>query len=71
MRNKIKQYRTQLDLTQEQLAEKVQVSSRTIISLEKGKYKPSIMLAYRLSLLFDCRIEALFQLKENLALEES
>ncbi|CAM2865236.1 helix-turn-helix transcriptional regulator [Dellaglioa algida] len=71
MRNKIKQYRTQLDLTQEQLAEKVQVSSRTIISLEKGKYKPSIMLAYRLSLLFDCRIEDLFQLKENLALEES
>lgn len=71
MRNKIKQYRTQLDLTQEQLAEKVQVSSRTIISLEKGKYKPSIMLAYRLSLLFDCRIEELFELKENLALEES
>ncbi|MCZ2491504.1 MULTISPECIES: helix-turn-helix transcriptional regulator [Dellaglioa] len=71
MQNKIKQYRTQLDLTQEQLAEKVQVSSRTIISLEKGKYKPSIMLAYRLSLLFDCRIEDLFQLKENLALEES
>lgn len=71
MQNKIKQYRTQLDLTQEQLAEEVQVSSRTIISLEKGKYKPSIMLAYRLSLLFDCRIEDLFQLKENLALEES
>lgn len=71
MQNKIKQYRTQLDLTQEQLAEKVQVSSRTIISLEKGKYKPSIMLAYRLSLLFDCRIEDLFQLKENLALEKS
>lgn len=71
MQNKVKQYRTQLDLTQEQLAEKVQVSSRTIISLEKGKYKPSIMLAYRLSLLFDCRIEELFELKENLALEES
>ncbi|TWW13733.1 transcriptional regulator [Dellaglioa algida] len=71
MQNKIKQYRSQFDLTQEQLAEKVRVSSRTIISLEKGKYKPSIMLAYRLSLLFDCRIEDLFQLKENLALEES
>lgn len=71
MQNKVKQYRTQLDLTQEQLAEKVLVSSRTIISLEKGKYKPSIMLAYRLSLLFDCRIEELFELKENLALEES
>lgn len=63
MQNKVKEYRTKFELTQEQLAEKVQVSSRTIISLEKGKYKPSIMLAYRLSLLFDCQIEALFQLK--------
>lgn len=70
MQNKVKEYRTKLELTQEQLAEKVQVSSRTIISLEKGKYKPSIMLAYRLSLLFDCQIEALFQLKENLEMEE-
>ncbi|MHC9533311.1 helix-turn-helix transcriptional regulator [Dellaglioa sp. L3N] len=71
MQNKVKEYRTERELTQEQLAEKVQVSSRTIISLEKGKYKPSIMLAYRLSVLFDCQIEDLFQLKENLALEES
>ncbi|MHC9537816.1 helix-turn-helix transcriptional regulator [Dellaglioa sp. BT-FLS60] len=71
MQNKVKKYRTERELTQEQLAEKVQVSSRTIISLEKGKYKPSIMLAYRLSVLFDCQIEDLFQLKENLALEES
>ncbi|WP_409022050.1 helix-turn-helix transcriptional regulator [Dellaglioa sp. P0083] len=71
MQNKVKEYRTKLELTQEQLAEKVQVSSRTIISLEKGKYKPSIMLAYRLSLLFDCQIESLFQLKENLEMEEN
>lgn len=52
--------------TQQQVAQLVEVSSRTIISLEKGQYKPSIMLAYRLALLFECSIEELFCLKENL-----
>ncbi|WP_330389336.1 helix-turn-helix transcriptional regulator [Peptostreptococcus sp. D1] len=39
-------------ITQEELANKVGVTARTIISLEKGQYKPSIMLAYKLSLFF-------------------
>ncbi|APF22708.1 hypothetical protein NPD4_2183 [Clostridium butyricum] len=48
----------------------VNVSSRTIISLEKEKYNPSIMLAYRLALIFDTTVEELFCLKENKELED-
>lgn len=70
MKNKLKEYRTTAKLTQGELAEKVHVSSRTIISLEKGQYKPSILLAYRLSLVFNTSIENLFCLRENKELED-
>lgn len=65
MNNKLKEYRQAYQLTQQQLAELVYVSPRTIISLEKGQYKPSILLAYRLALLFNTSIEELFCLEEN------
>ncbi len=65
MITKLKEYRLQKNLTQVEIAEIVGVTSRTIISLENGKYKPSIMLAYKLSLLFNTSIEDLFCLKEN------
>ena len=65
MINKLKEYRQAYKLTQNQLAELVHVSQRTIISLEKGQYKPSILLAYRLSLLFNTSIEDLFCLEKN------
>jgi putative transcriptional regulator len=71
MDNRVREFRLNLGLTQEQLAEKVGVSSRTIISLEKGKYKPSIMLAYKLSLIFNESIENIFKLNENLQKEEN
>ena len=70
MDNRVREFRINLGLTQEQLAEKVGVSSRTIISLEKGIYKPSIMLAYKLSLIFNKTIECIFKLNENLKKEE-
>lgn len=70
MLNRVKEYRSSLNLTQKQLAEAVFVTQRTIISLEKGQYKPSIMLAYRLSFLFNTTIEELFCLKENKELED-
>lgn len=63
--NRLKEYRNSLGLTQNQLAEQVHVSQRTIISLEKGQYKPSILLAYRLALVFDTSVEDLFCLEEN------
>lgn len=65
MLNNVRQKRIEAKLTQEKLAEKVGVSARTIISLEKGKYKPSIALAFHLSILFHQPIEELFCLEEN------
>ncbi|EDU38395.1 transcriptional regulator [Clostridium sporogenes] len=66
MKNKVKELRTASNMTQRQLADLVSVSSRTIISLEKGQYNPSIMLAYKIARLFNTTIEELYCLKENL-----
>ena len=44
MQNRVRELRTAAGLTQQQLAEQVRVSSRTIISLEKGQYNPSLLL---------------------------
>lgn len=66
MKNRVKERRQLQKLTQQQLADLVSVSSRTIISLEKGQYKPSIMLAYKLAKIFGVSIEELFCLEENL-----
>nr|WP_265343823.1 MULTISPECIES: helix-turn-helix transcriptional regulator [Clostridium] len=54
------------NMTQQQLADLVSVSSRTVISLEKGQYNPSIMLAYKIARVFNTTIEELYCLKENL-----
>lgn len=52
-------------MTQDELSEKLDVSRQTIISLEKGKYNPSISLAFKLSRLFTCTIEDLFIYEEE------
>lgn len=70
VKNKVKELRTVANLTQQQLADLVCVSSRTIISLEKGQYNPSIMLAYKIACVFNTTIEDLYDLKENLENEE-
>lgn len=46
--------------TQDDLSEMLQVSRQTIISLEKGRYNPSLILAFKIAKLFGCRIEELF-----------
>lgn len=51
-------------MTQQQLAERVGVTRQTIISIERGKYKPSVELALRLSRVFGVPVEAIFQLEE-------
>ena len=68
--NLVKQYRKENKMTQREVAEKVRVTERTIISVEKGKYKPSIVLAYKLAKLFGTDIETLFCLKEFIENEE-
>ncbi|MFT8844923.1 MAG: helix-turn-helix transcriptional regulator, partial [Schleiferilactobacillus harbinensis] len=57
-------------LTQAQLADLVHVTDRTIISIEKEKYNPSLMLAYRLAQVFHTTVEDLCQLAENMRLED-
>lgn len=70
MKNKVKEKRISMNLTQVELSKKVGVTSRTIISIESGQYKPSIMLAYRMALIFNTTVEDLFCLKENKELED-
>ncbi|RBQ24693.1 MAG: hypothetical protein ALMCE001_11670 [Methanocorpusculum sp. MCE] len=60
MENRIKELRAARGMTQAELAELISVSSRTIISLEKGQYNPSVLLAHKLSLVFECQIEEVF-----------
>lgn len=60
MKTFIKQKRTEHGITQEELSQKLKVSRQTIISLEKGKYKPSLVLAHKLAQTFGCSIEELF-----------
>ena len=68
MKNRVKELRTAAGMTQQQLADRVHVSSRTIISLEKELYNPSLLLAYRIAELFG--VEDLYCLKENRELED-
>ena len=70
MKNQVRERRTAAGLTQQQLAERVRVSARTIISLEKGQYNPSLLLAYRLAVLFGTTVEELYCLAENMAEED-
>lgn len=70
MKTRVKEFRTAAGLTQQQLAELVHVSSRTIISIEKEQYSPSLMLAYRLARVFGTTVEDLCCLQENLAEED-
>lgn len=65
MKTRVKEFRMQANMTQQQLAERVHVSSRTIISIEKEQYNPSLMLAYRMAEVFGTTVEELCCLKEN------
>ena len=65
MKNRIEEKRKERGMTQQALASAVGVSRQTIISLENGKYSPSIELAFRLSRTFDVSIEELFIYEEE------
>ncbi|KOS66293.1 hypothetical protein AEA09_18945 [Lysinibacillus contaminans] len=65
MKNTIKETRLKYNLTQDELAEQLNVSRQTIISLEKGRYNPSITLAFKLSRIFKCTIEDIFLYEEG------
>ena len=60
MHNRIKELRAKHGLTQQDLAKKVNVRRETIVFLEKGKYNPSLRLAYDISKIFQLNIEDVF-----------
>ena len=60
MKNKLKVYRAMGDLTQEALADKLEVSRQTVIAIESNKYQPSLELAFKIANLFKVRIEDIF-----------
>ena len=60
MKNSVKQRRIDRGWSQEDLAAKLSVSRQTIISIEKGKFDPSLPLAFQIALLFELQIEKIF-----------
>jgi len=58
--NKVNMLRTQKGVTQEELAEKLQVTRQTIIAIEKGNYTPSVMLAIKIANFFNVPVENIF-----------
>ena len=63
MKTRIKELRARDNLTQFELAQKVSVRRETIVFLEKGKYNPSLKLAFDISKVFNMRIEEVFIMK--------
>ncbi len=65
MKNKVEEYRKKRNEKQEELANIVGVSRQTIISIEKGKYNPSILLAFKIANHFNSSIEEIFIYEEE------
>ena len=65
MENRIKEYRKEQKITQDELAKAVEVTRQTIISLENGKYDASLKLAHRIARFFGTTIEELFVFEED------
>lgn len=63
MKNRIKIFRAKFELTQNELAAKVGVRRETIVFLEKGKYNPSLELAFRIAKVFGESIEEIFMFR--------
>ncbi|MGK0342593.1 MAG: putative transcriptional regulator [Candidatus Azotimanducaceae bacterium] len=61
MKNRLKVLRAERDWTQAQLALELQVSRQTVNAIEKGKFDPSLPLAFKAARLFGLSIEAIFQ----------
>lgn len=60
MKNRLKVLRAERDWTQARLAEALDVSRQTVNAIEKGKFDPSLPLAFRIARLFDMPIESIF-----------
>ncbi|AVR46258.1 transcriptional regulator [Christiangramia fulva] len=65
MKNRLKVLRAENDMTQAQLAEETGVSRQTINAIEKGKFDPSLPLAFKFARLFKLQIEDIFEDEKN------
>lgn len=65
MKNKLKVLRAERDMTQADLADLLAVSRQTINAIEKGKFDPSLPLAFKMSKLFELAIEEIFDNSEK------
>ena len=65
IQNLLRRHRLMSGMTQQELADRVGVTRQTILSIEKGKYTPSVALALCLAEVFEVSVEALFQLNKG------
>ena len=65
MKNTIKELRAKSGWSQQLLADKLDVSRQTVISIEKDKYDPSLPLAFKIARIFECQIESIFKDNEG------
>lgn len=65
MQNRLKTFRKQHSYSQERLAEELGVSRQTIISIEKGKYNPSLPLGLKIAKIFHAVVEEIFILEDS------
>ena len=65
LNNRIREFRKIKGVTQEDLANNLEVTRQTIISLENGKYNASLQLAYKIAKYFNVTIEEIFVFEEN------
>jgi len=65
IRSLVRRHRLMTGMTQQELADRVKVTRQTVLSIEKGKYTPSVALALCLAEVFDVSVETLFQLDRS------
>ena len=65
IKNRIREYRARFNMKQEELAEKVGVRRETIANLEKGRYNPSLALAWHIAQVFGVTIEEIFTVEND------
>jgi putative transcriptional regulator len=65
MRNRVREQRTQRGMSQAEVAATLGVSRQTVISIESGRYSPSLPLAFRIARLFDSTVDKMFDPEED------
>ncbi|MBN8686835.1 MAG: helix-turn-helix transcriptional regulator [Chitinophagales bacterium] len=65
MKNKVRNFRTEQGMTQQELADAIGVSRQTIFALESSRYVPSTILALKLARIFRKKVEDLFELEKK------